>query len=146
MDFAYSTLILTKEEVSFLAGAMGIDKLYGNFDSGEELTEKGLYNILKSLIAKEFVICEEDAYVIDKQVRHMIEFMRDSLYQKVYGGNDNTLPVKCIYFSEDRALVCEQGYVSENELHLFELSVDELWELLEEEGYSKEDFTENDTN
>lgn len=146
MDFAYNTLILTKEEVSFLSGAMGIKKLYGILALDKVPDEQDLFRILQSLIKKEFITCEDDAYVIDEEIKYIIKFMHESPKQRTYGEKSNVLPVKCVYYKDDKVLVCEQSYASENELSFVVLMQDELLEMLNEEGYSQEEFTENDTD
>ena len=136
--------LLTKEEVSFIAGAMGIQQLYGIFSLDSTPDETELYNILKNLIEKEFIKCGENSFIISKEIKDIISLMNEAEEYRVYKTRGNTLPVKCIYKKDDRVLICEQSFVNENEVKFMIIPKSELNTLLNEEGYAENEEVKTD--
>lgn len=143
MELIYSAIVLRKKELSFLAGAMGIKRLYGILDS-ELPDDAELYGIMSSLIRKGFVTPDGDSFVIDADIRRYIEIMEASEKPIFIYDSNGLRPPKCVYSSGDISVICETCHASEDELSVYELGTNEAQRLISSNGYTIKEGEQND--
>jgi len=146
MELVYSAYVITKKELYFLAGAMGIRQLYGVLDGGTP-DDAELYVIMKNLIRKGFITTDSDSFVIDGELREHIKIMAESDKPMLIYDPNGSIPPKCVYSIGDTTVICEACHASENDLRLYKVKTDEVQRLISSGAYIvKEGERFDDTN